>query len=118
MLEACFVTIFVFILHILFVRQVGLNVSQIAALLEDPSIPERRDVVFYPPEDVKQSDEDSEGEEDVAGGMSVNHLGPGLLRQQAEIQFDDPTDELPDVQQVQCFIKFFSIILKKFFKIL
>lgn len=55
---------------------------------------------MFPPGGDEDTDEDSEEEEDAPGGMSVNHFGPGILRQQGEIQFNDFYDELPDIQEI------------------
>lgn len=84
-----------------FCRNVGLSVNQIAALLENPAIPDiQRNVVLFPPDQDTVSDEDSEEEDDTGIGMNINHLGPGMLQMAAEIEFDDPVDELPDIQQL------------------
>ena len=62
---------------------------------------DNRNVVLIPNPAELVSDEDSEKEEDTQGvGMDVNHLGGGILRQAAEINFNDFDDEEPDVQRI------------------
>ena len=75
-------------------------------LLED-TIPtssrreDNKDVVLIPDAMELVSDKDSEEEEDTQGvGMDVNHLGRGILRQVAEINFNDCDDEEPDMQRI------------------
>ncbi len=86
-------------------RIVGLSVNEILSVLgNDNSIPEtgRRIIPFPPADEGNISDEDSDEEDDMVGvtGMDINHLGPGMLSAQGEIEFEDPDDELPDIQQV------------------
>ena len=60
-----------------------------------------RRVILIPDAEETLSDEDSEEEEDTVGaGMDVNHLGRGVLRQQAEIEYNDFRDNEPDVQKI------------------
>ena len=60
-----------------------------------------RRVILIPDAEETLSDEDSEEEEDtVVAGMDVNHLGRGVLRQQAEIEYNDFRDNEPDVQKI------------------
>lgn len=59
------------------------------------------DVILFPPDDDDNSDEDSEDEEDNLP-KDPNHLGRGILSQQAEIILynnDDMADELPDIPE-------------------
>ena len=60
---------------------------------------------MYPPDEDDITDEDTDDEEDGAKRKDVNHLGPGLLNQQAEIVIDDIYDELPDLQMVRLLLK-------------
>lgn len=78
-----------------------MNVNEIAALLEDPQY-ERNvgNVVMFPPADGFDTDEDSDVEDDEGEAMGADHLGPGLLSQQAEIELFDQDDELPDVVRI------------------
>lgn len=60
-----------------------------------------RQVVVFPDPAELVSDEDSEEEEDTAGvGMDVNHLGKGILRQNAELEYNDVNDDDPDVEEL------------------
>ncbi len=67
------------------------------------------DVILMPPDDDDNSDEDSEEEEDSLP-KDLNHLGRGILSQQAEIivynnddltevEADEDPDELPDIPE-------------------
>ncbi len=58
----------------------------------------QRDTITLPPDDKYDTDEDSDVEEDPVAGMSIAHLGAGMLNAQAELQIDDPEDILPDCQ--------------------
>ena len=84
-----------------FFRQTGLSLNEICARLEEEDN-ENAQVIMFPPAEAPgaDSDEDSEVEEDGAATMSVNHLGPGLLRQVGEIEVEDNSDVLPDIQQL------------------
>ena len=80
----------------------GLNADGILAELFDNSNQAATsvDVVLLPPDDDAVSDEDSEEEEDNQP-KDLNHLGRGILRQQAELVFHheddvDMPDELPE----------------------
>ena len=58
-------------------------------------------VLFPPDEPIDQEDEDSDHEEeDNEDGKCLNHLGPGILRAQGEIEYVDPDDRDPDVQRI------------------
>lgn len=85
-----------------------MTTNEIAALLEEEQgLPLHRNIVLFPPDDEGYTDEDSEEEEDVSGaGHSIDHLGRGILQQVAEINYDDYSDELPDIERV-CFWLFY-----------
>lgn len=85
-----------------FFRQIGLSVNQICARLEEEDDKDNSLIIMHGPAEGPgdNTDEDSEGEEDGAARMSVNHFGPGVLRTMAEIEIEDNGDELPDIQQL------------------
>ena len=75
--------------------------DEIAAMLEDETLQEDpKDVILFPPDDEDNTDEDSE-DEDTMNPKNINHFGPGILSQQAEVDFFDNADELPDITEVK-----------------
>jgi hypothetical protein len=54
------------------------------------------DVILMPPDDGDMSDEDSDDEEDILP-KDQNHLGRGILSQQAEVVLYNDEDVLPDI---------------------
>jgi hypothetical protein len=59
------------------------------ALLEEDRLGQgAKDVVLFPPDDDDNTDVDSEDEE-TSNPKNINHLGAGLLAQQAEVDFAD-----------------------------
>lgn len=57
-------------------------------------------IVIPPDEPLDFEDEDSDQDEDKEDGRSLNHLGPGILRAQGEIEYLDNDDLDPDVQTI------------------
>jgi len=57
------------------------------------------DIVLFPPEDDDQTDEDSDCEDDFLA-KDPNHLGKGILAQEAELVIHSPDEEMPDVSTV------------------
>jgi hypothetical protein len=53
-----------------------------------------------PPDDDEVTDEDSDDNEDAVP-MDPNHLGRGILSQQAELVMYSEVEELPDVDEVE-----------------
>jgi hypothetical protein len=60
------------------------------------------DIVLFPPEDETLTDEDSDDEDEDQATKNPNHLGKGILSQQAELVAMD-NDELPDLTVVRNF---------------
>ncbi len=60
------------------------------------------DIVLFPPEDETLTDEDSDDEDEDQATKNPNHLGKGILSQQAELVVMD-NDELPDLTVVRNF---------------
>jgi len=81
---------------ILFFSTRGLNATEIQGMLENMAGDEAADVVLFPPEDDEVTDEDSDEEDDLLP-KDPNHLGRGVLLQQAELVIHTNSDELPDV---------------------
>ena len=76
--------------------------NEICARLEEEDEGNITNVILFPPAESvdADTDEDSEVEEDGGAKKCVDHLGPGLLKQLAEIEIEDNSEELPDIQQL------------------
>jgi hypothetical protein len=66
------------------------------------------DVNLMPPDDDDLTDEDSDEDEDSLP-KDLNHLGRGILTQDAEIVEYDTEDTMPDLTRVSLFSVFFTI---------
>ena len=86
--------------ELLFLRKKFLTVDGILGHLEEDQVPLHHavDVVLMPPEDDDVTDEDSEDEEEILP-KDPNHLGRGILSQEAEmVILEDDADDEPDAQ--------------------
>ena len=71
------------------------------------------DIVLMPPDDETVTDEDSDEEDDAIKAGNPNHLGKGILRQEAELVIIDNDEEPSDLEEVReisqnlyCLMKF------------
>jgi hypothetical protein len=83
-------------------RSVGLTANDILGGLEvsGENAPQGDyDIVLFPLEDETLTDEDSDDEDEDQATENPNHLGKGILSQQAELMVMD-NDELPDLTVV------------------
>ena len=79
---------------------VFLSTTEIAALLEindDDTQAVAVDVVFLP--DAKEGDTDEDSDEEEDGPKDINHLGKGVLAQEAEMVRYNIQEELPDLTE-------------------
>ena len=86
--------------ELLFLRKKFLTVDGILGHLEEDQVPLHHavDVVLMPPEDDDVTDKDSEDEEAILP-KDPNHLGRGILSQEAEmVILEDDADDEPDAQ--------------------
>jgi len=84
----------------------GLNVHEILGILETEEVANRPfDVILTPPDDDGDVTDGDSGDEDDGLAQDPNHLGPGPLRQGAElILYDDDNEMMPDVCEVKTFL--------------
>jgi hypothetical protein len=67
------------------------------------------DVNLMPPDDADLTDEDSDEDEDSLP-KDLNHLGRGILTQDAEIVEYDTEDTMPDLTRVSLFSVFLQFL--------
>ncbi len=85
----------------MYFRQVGLTTTEIQGMLETEDMSGfNMDLFVMPPDEDNVSDEDSEDEDELLP-KDINHLGKGVLSQEAELTVYDPRDVLPDTARVR-----------------
>lgn len=79
----------------------GLTADEILAEMENfDKAGTSADLFLLPPDEDDVTDEDSDDDEDTLPKDS-NHLGRGILSQQAELVVYDGVEELPDIPEPQ-----------------
>lgn len=86
-----------------FFRIEGLTCDQILGQLEEEDDNQEATIVLFPPDEDEVTDEDSDEEDEDTVEKNSNHLGKGILSQQAVlVTYED--EELPDLTVVSAYL--------------